>query len=250
VTGVPPDFIKVLARLPGDKGDGEKGETLDQAQLRTVLIKRWLETDETTQILVEMGLCGGPQMVDSCFPTFPGINFDSGLVSFPRVKSKEEVRFYASPRLLALFRQRRDRLRRGAIHVFEDLIYTREQRKQPDCNTTAWEGDIPKEFVHRASVQGNNKMRNFLRKVCGFTSLKITNKSFRIHRISFWASVGFKLKTRMRMAGHKNVQRHTDYDRGADFEIKRAAEISWKYYAAIEKGEPFSSRPPPTTCMR
>jgi hypothetical protein len=239
VPGVPPDFIRILGRLPRNKGDGEKGDSFQDSDLKTILLKQKEVQDETTRILIGIGLSGGPQVIDSCFLPLEGINWRTGLISFKRVKSREEARFVAIPWLLDLLRQRRERLGLKAAYAMPELIFTREQQSKADCNTTVWEEAVPAEYVNRASVQGSKKIRKFLRETCGFTSLKLTNKSFRIHRISFWASVGFKLKTRMRMAGHKDVQRHTDYDRGADFEIQRAAEISWKYYDAIEKGLPF-----------
>lgn len=233
-----PEFIKVLRRLPKDKGDGEKGDQLQESELRTVLIERKNERDEITQILIEIALDDGPQIIDAaCIPLY-GINFETGFVSYRRVKSREEARFQAGPRLLTLFRQRKARLRPGAVYLLEEIMFTQEDRQDPKCNTTRWE-DIPEEIVKRASVQASNKIRAFLLGRCKFNSERISYKSFRIGRISFWALVGFTLKSRMRMAGHASVQRHTDYDRGSEVEIRRAAEVSWKYYEAVEQGRPF-----------
>jgi hypothetical protein len=232
------DFIKILRRLPKDKGDGEKGDAFQESELQKILIERKNEEDETTRILIEIGLDDGPQIIDAACIPISGTNFQTGFVSYRRVKSREEARFQANPYLLKLLRERRDKLRPGAAYLLEDIMFTQEQRADPKCNTAEWD-DIPKEYVTRASVQAGNKIRKFLRERCKFDSERISYKSFRIGRISFWASVGFTLKTRMRMAGHASVQRHTDYDRGSEVEIRRAAEVSWKYYEAVEQGQPF-----------
>jgi hypothetical protein len=238
VPGINPDFIKILRRLPKNKGDGEKGDQFQESQLRTILVERKAEQDEITQILIEIGLDDGPQIIDAACMPLSGINFESGFICYRRVKSREEARFQAGPRLLELLRARKERLRPGAVYLFEELMFTKKQRRDPKCNTTEWD-DIPASFVTRASVQAGNRIRKFLRERCKFTSDRLSFKSFRIGRISFWASVGFTLKTRMRMAGHASVQRHTDYDRGSEVEIRRASEVSWKYYEAIEQGLPF-----------
>jgi hypothetical protein len=74
---------------------------------------------------------------------------------------------------------------------------------------------------------------------CGIPSQKLTQKAWRNHNVSFWASIGLALKVRMRMCGHKKPESQAAYDRPADFEIKRAGEITWKYFQAIRDGKEF-----------
>jgi len=167
------------------------------------------------------------------------------LISYRRIKTGEAIEFCALPPLLALLKQRWARMGPDAVFVLPELIFKVKDLKDPTCNTEAWEGfkawkdmRAPHSDVVRGASNGAREMTAFL-KLCGIKSEGITHKSFRKHNISFWASIGIKLKTRMRMAGHSKEEAHYRYDVPAEFEIMRAKEITWRYYQAIMKDEDF-----------
>jgi len=83
------------------------------------------------------------------------------------------------------------------------------------------------------------KVVNEFLNLCGIKTKDITYKSFRKAQISFWASIGIKLKTRMRMAGHSREDAHNRYDTPAELEILRARDITWKYVEAVRDNRPF-----------
>jgi hypothetical protein len=237
--------IAELENMPRKDGAAEaSGEPFNRSHFQ-VMFKLIGGTDETTQIIFWVGASGGPQIVDTVFIPFWAIDWTTGMVRYRRVKTGEKIEFRALPPLLALLKQRRERLGPDAVYVLPDVIFLKRDQKDPACNTEAWEGfktwdkeKVPNDAAIRGSNYGTMIMTAFL-KQCGIKTPDLTQKSFRKHNISFWASIGIKLKTRMRMAGHSKESSHHLYDVPAEFEIIRAADITWRYYQSIMKGEEF-----------
>jgi hypothetical protein len=200
---------------------------------------------EITQILFWIGASGGPQIVDTVFLPFWAIDWTTGMVRYFRIKTGERIEFRALPPLMDLLRKRREKLGPDAVYVVPELIFLKRDQKDPACNTKGWDGfkkwakgKVPNDAVIREAAYGAQVMVAFFEK-CGIKTEGLTHKSFRKHNISFWASIGIKLKTRMRMAGHSEMDSHNRYDVPAEFEIVRASDITWRYYQAIMKGEDF-----------
>jgi hypothetical protein len=234
-----------LENLPRKDGLLEaSGDPFQRGHFK-VMFGRIDSADETTQIVFWIGASGGPQIVDTVFLPFWAIDWTTGMVRYFRVKTGERIEFRALPPLLDLLKKRRDKLGPNAVYVLPELIFLKKHQKNPACNTKDWDGfkdwdkvKVPHAAAVRGAANGQKVMSNFLQE-CGIKTEDLTHKSFRKHNISFWASIGIKLKTRMRMAGHSKESSHHRYDVPAEFEIIRASEITWRYYQAIMKDEDF-----------
>jgi hypothetical protein len=237
--------IAELENLPKKDGATEaSGDAFQRCHFK-VMFQRAGDTDESTRVLFWTGASGGPQIVDTVFLPFWAVDWTTGMIRYFRVKTGERIEFRALPPLLDLLKSRRAKLGPDAVYVLPELIFRKNELKDPACNTKAWAGfknwdkvKVPKKAALRGALNGSNKMTAFL-KLCGIKTEALTHKSFRKHNISFWASIGIKLKTRMRMAGHSQASSHYRYDVPAEFEILRAADITWRYYQAIMKDEDF-----------
>lgn len=243
VPGLDPACIAELENLPKKEDITEaSGDPFQQSHL-AVMFKLIDTVTEIVQILFWIGASGGPQIVDTVFLPFWGIDWVTGLISYRRVKTGERIEFCALPPLLGLLKKRRDRLGPNAVYVLPELIFKKNDLRDPECNQEGWHviakwKKVPKKVADRGAGNGAKQMTDFL-KLCGIKTKGLTYKSFRKHNISFWASIGIKLKTRMRMAGHSKESAHYRYDVPAAFEIIRAKDITWRYYQAIMKSEEF-----------
>ncbi len=245
IPNLDPKCIAELENLPKKDGPLEASGDAFQRQHFQVMFQKIGQSDETTQLLFWIGASGGPQIVDTVFLPFGAIDWTTGMIRYCRVKTGERIEFRALPPLLDRLKKRREKLGPDAVYVLPELIFLRRNRKDPACNTRGWSGfkewangKVPNATAIRGSTNGSNTMTEFL-KQCGIKTSVLTHKSFRKHNISFWASIGIKLKTRMRMAGHSKQDSHHRYDVPAEFEIMRASEITWRYYQAIMKDEAF-----------
>ena len=222
-----------------------------------VMFARVGSASETTQLLFWFGASGGQQIGDSTFTPLWAYDDHTGMIRYFRIKTGERIEFCALPPLRALLDARKKKLGPGAVFALPELIFTKSELKDPKCNTVGWEGfkdwdgfegcdglrgwdkvKVPKDIADRGAGNGTKVINAFLEQ-CGIKADGITNKSFRKHDISFWASIGIELKTRMRMAGHSKESSHYRYVVPADFAIIRASEIMWLYYQAIMKREDF-----------
>jgi hypothetical protein len=236
VPGLDPAFIAELENLPRkDDVTEASGDPFQQSHLKTMfdLIGT---VAELVQILFWVGASGGPQIVDTVFLPFWAIDWVTGMISYRRIKTGERIEFCALPPLLELLKKRRERLGPNAIYVLPEIIFKKSELRDPECNQEGWHviakwKKVPKKIADRGAENGTKKMTAFL-ELCGIKTRALTHKSFRKHNISFWASIGIKLKTRMRMAGHSKENAHYRYDVPAAFEIIRAKEITWRYYQA------------------
>jgi hypothetical protein len=244
ITDLDPRCIEELEKLPRKDGALEASGEPFQRRHFQVMFKLIAGADEITQIIFWIGASGGPQIVDTVFLMFMAIDWVTGMVRYTRIKTGEKIEFRALPPLMELLKRRRERLGPDALYVLPEVIFLQKAQKHPACNTEAWDGfkgweeKVPNEATLRGANSGTTIMTAFL-KQCGIKTKDITHKSFRKHNISFWASIGIKLKTRMRMAGHSKESSHYRYDVPAEFEIIRAADITWRYYQSIMKGEEF-----------
>jgi hypothetical protein len=237
--------IAELENLPHKDGMAEaNGEPFNRSHFQE-MFKRIGDADETTQIIFWIGASGGPQIVDTVFLPLSAVDWISGMVRYRRVKTGERIEFRALPPLLELLKKRRENLGTDAVYFLPEVIFLQTEQKDPACNTKGWDGfktwikgKVPNDDAVRGSGNGTRIMAGFLTE-CKIKTTNLTHKSFRKHSISFWASLGIKLKTRMRMAGHSKEESHNRYDVPAEFEIMRASEITWKYYQAIMRGEDF-----------
>jgi len=234
--GLNADFIKELERLPKVGVREASGEPFQKSHLK-VMFEREGSRSDTTRLLFWIGASGGPQIVDTVFFPLTGVNWDTGLVSYRRVKTTEKIEFAALPPLLDLLRKRRDELGPGAVYALPELIFDRFALRDPKCNRVAFDR-VPKDVATRGAFNGMKEMNAFFVD-CGIKSKEITHKSFRKHNISFWSSLGIKLKTRMRMSGHQRESAHYRYDVPFVDEILRAKDITWRYYQAIMDGRDF-----------
>jgi hypothetical protein len=245
VAGLDPEFLTELQNLPKTEVVTEaSGDPFQRSHFK-IMFELINTMKETIQILFWIGASGGPQIVDTVFVPFWAINWTTGLISYRRIKTGEPIEFCALPPLLVLLRKRWDRMGPDAVYVLPELIFKVRDLKNPACNTKGWNGfvtwkdmKVPQHDAVRGAAHGSREMTVFL-KHCGIKAEGITHKSFRKHNISFWASIGIKLKTRMRMAGHSDEESHYRYDVPAEFEIIRAKDITWRYYQSIMEGEDF-----------
>ena len=228
--------IDELKNLPSSGVSESSGEPFSQEQLRVMMVHE-PQQSELCRILFWIGASGGPQVVDAAFITFSGIDFETGLCRWQRIKSRETIGFAALPPLLELLKKRRADLGADAVYVLPEMVFSEVERKNPLCNTVPWD-EVPVAVATAAAQRVTKVVTDFL-KLCGIKAPGITNKSWRKHNISLWASIGIKQKTRMRMAGHTSLDQHNRYDTPADFEICRARDIMWRYYQAIAAGKPF-----------
>jgi hypothetical protein len=239
------EFLHELENLPRTGSTARvSGDAFHTAHFQT-MFNRIANADDTTQGLFWVGASGGPQIVDTVFIPFRAVDWTTGRIHYWRIKTHEEIDFYALPPLLEWLKRRRTELGSEAVYAFPELIYLNRELTHPECNTTSWEGfktwkngEVPQSYAVRGAMYGLSRMSAFL-KSCGIKTDGITHKSFRKHNISFWASIGIKLTTRMLMAGHSRLEAHQRYDVPAQFEMVRARDILWKYYQAIMKGEEF-----------
>lgn len=239
------EFLHELANLPRTGSTARvSGDAFQVTHFQT-MFSRIGDADDTTQGMFWIGASGGPQIVDTVFIPFSAVDWTTGRIHYWRIKTHEEIDFYALPPLLAWLKRRRTLLGEDAVYAFPELVFLSKEQDQPDCNTSAWagfntwkHGEVPQSCVVRGAANGLKHMVAFL-KSCGIKTDGITHKSFRKHNISFWASIGIKLTTRMLMAGHSRLEAHQRYDVPAQFELVRARDILWKYYQAIMKGEEF-----------
>ena len=234
--GLNPACIAELENLPSSGVSESSGEPFSQEQLR-IMMAHEPQQSELCRILFWIGASGGPQVVDAAFIDFAGIDFETGLCRWKRVKSRENIGFAALPPLLKLLKKRRSDLGEAAVYVLPEMVFSEVERKNPLCNTVHWD-EVPVAVATAAAQRVTKVVTDFL-KLCGIKAPGITNKSWRKHNISLWASLGIKEKTRMRMAGHTSLDQHSRYDTPADFEICHARDIMWKYYQAIAAGKPF-----------
>jgi hypothetical protein len=238
--GLNPLCIAELERLPKRGTPDQSGAAFLQSHLKTMLNRLGSNSEpvsETQSILFWIGASGGPQIVDTVFLPFAAINWDTGMITYFRVKTNEMIQFGALPPLLALLKKRRALLGEKAAYVLPELVYGVKERRHPEHNRVSWT-KVPKESADQAAWRGAHEMNTFL-EACGVKTKGLSHKSFRKHNISFWASIGIKLKTRMRMAGHSRESNHLRYDTASEVEILRAREITWKYYEAVAEGREF-----------
>jgi len=238
--GLNPLCIAELERLPKRGTPDQSGAAFLQSHLKTMLNRLGGNSEpvsETQSILFWIGASGGPQIVDTVFLPFAAINWDTGMITYYRVKTNEMIQFGALPPLLALLKKRRALLGEKAAYVLPELVYGVKERRHPEHNRVSWT-KVPKESADQAAWRGAHEMNAFL-EACGVKTKGLSHKSFRKHNISFWASIGIKLKTRMRMAGHSRESNHLRYDTASEVEILRAREITWKYYEAVAEGREF-----------
>jgi hypothetical protein len=240
-----PDFLEELANLPRlgtlSKGSGDAFQRSDFE----VMFARIAAEDATVQGMVWVGLSGGPQIVDTVFLPFSAVNWHTGRIRYKRIKTQEDIEFYALPPLLDWLKARRALLGQNAVFIFPELIFSGKDLSSPECNTPAWDGfkawknmEVPQLFVVRAANYGFQRITDFFKR-CGIKAAGISHKSFRKHNISFWTSIGIKLSTRMLMAGHSKLEAHLRYDVPADFELIRSRDILWDYYQSIMAGKSF-----------
>jgi hypothetical protein len=234
--GLNPECIEELENIRPQGKSEAAGEAFHRPQLREIL-ERVGQSSNTNQGLTWIGIAGGPQIVDAVFLKIESVKFDTGLVSGERVKTDERFEFGALPPLVEWFKQRKESLGPGAVYFFPELIFTEEEAKSPECNKSAWK-KVPQQVAARGSANGMKVINEFLM-ACGLKTKEVTYKSFRKGNISFWASIGIKLKTRMRMAGHTREDSHNRYDTPWREEILSARDITWKYLQAVQKDEPF-----------
>jgi len=239
-----PKCVAELDKLPHKDGALEaSGDAFNRLHFKEMFKRIWTAT-ETIQLLFWIGASGGPQIVDTVFLPFWAIDWTTGMIRYFRVKTGERIEFRALPPLRELLQKRRERLGPDAVYILPEVIFLKSDLKDPGCNLKGWRGfkgwekKVPKDAAHRGADNGTRLMYAFLEQ-CGIKTGAITHKSFRKHNISFWASIGIKLKTRMRMAGHNKESSHNRYDVPAEFEIIRASEITWRYYQAIMNDQDF-----------
>jgi hypothetical protein len=239
-----PKCVAELDKMPHKDGAVEaSGDAFTKSHFK-IMFKLVGTVIESVQLLFWIGTSGGPQIVDTVFLPFWAIDWTTGMIRYFRVKTGERIEFRALPPLLELLRKRLERLGPDAVYVLPEVIFLKRDLKDPGCNLKGWRGfkgwgkKVPKEAADRGADNGTRLMSAFL-KQCGIKTDAITHKSFRKHNISFWASIGIKLKTRMRMAGHIKESSHNRYDVPAEFEIIRAAKITWRYYQAIMNDQEF-----------
>jgi anaerobic ribonucleoside-triphosphate reductase len=234
--GLKPECVDELKNIRRQGVSEASGEAFRQSHLKIILELVRIQS-ELIQILVWIGLSGGPQIVDAVFLPLIGVDWESGLITYRRVKTNEIIQFAALPPLLELLKRRRDRFGPGAVYALPELIFMVEEIKDPKCNHVNW-AKVPQDVAVRGAANGIKAINEFLT-ACKIKTKEITYKSFRKGNISFWASIGIKLKTRMRMAGHTREEAHNRYDTPSEPEILQASKITWDYLEAIREGRPF-----------
>lgn len=234
--GLDPQCVLEVTNLPR-VGIKESGDDVFQRGHLGVMFKHEAEQDDTTRILFWIGLSGGPQMVDAVFLPIQSVDLNTGFVSYNRVKTGEVVQYCALPPLIELLRKRKEALGPGAAYFLPELIYNKKHLKKPGCNKELFE-KLPERYKQKGSHNGGLVMRRFLN-ACGIESEELSYKSFRKHNISFWASIGIKLKVRMRMAGHNQETTHHRYDCASEMEINRASQLTWEYLQSVRDGREF-----------
>ena len=246
--GLNPAFIGELEKMPKMGVSEASGRPFNKQHFK-IMFNTIDSQTEAQQLLFWIGASGGPQLIDTVFLPLWGVDWETGMVRYWRIKTGEKIEFGALPPLLKLLKARRERLGPDAVYAIPELTFTANERKDPKCNLEGWEVfekwpkrdgmlKVPEDVVKYASATAGKAMNTFF-KACGIKTKDITHKSFRQHNISFWASCGIKLKVRMRMAGHKLAKDHIRYDTASEREILRASEITWQYYQAIQQGKEF-----------
>ena len=250
--GLDPVCIAQFENMP-KKGDSEDsgGEPFARAHLR-VILSCIATVSERMQTLVWIGLSGAPQIINAVFLPFSAIDWSTGLINYYRVKTGEQIKFYAMQPLMELLKKRRERLGPNAFYVFPELVFTKKEQKDSECNNLGWayirgwEGwkKVPKRTRDRGSGYGMVAIAKFLvgcglKTDCGLPTDHLTFKSFRQHHISFWASLGIKLSVRMLIAGHTKKDNHGTSDIPTNDELEQVRNITWRYLQAIINDEEF-----------
>jgi hypothetical protein len=203
---------------------------LQKSSVKTVM-QRLTTQLEIIRLLIWIVLSGALQLIDSVCLEFANIDWDTGLICYRRPKSGDTARFAALPPLMVILRERRARFGPNAKYVMPELMFTQVELKDPECNTIRWE-TIPHLVLARASAKAISLISEFF-KHCGLEGGALNYKSLRAHLISFWAGIGIRSKTRMRMCGRHDETSHNRLDVPLDTEILAARDITWKYLQAL-----------------
>ena len=239
--GLNPDCIEQVERLPiaaiaaADNSEAA-GLPFSRPQLEIIFEKESAQSD-TVRLLTWLGASGGLQIGDATFFRLEYYDPITRMVRGRRVKTKAIYEFKALPPLHELLVKRRAELGEKAVYALPELIFTREQRRDPECNTVPWD-DVPADYMEGAASCAGTKVAEFLEQ-CGIKCPELTQKSWRKLLISVWASLGLREKVRMRMAGHRALEEHIRYDTPAHFEMGRTADVVWRMFCAIKAKKPF-----------
>jgi integrase len=234
--GLNPGCITALSNSQ-HRAPRESVVSLQKSHLKTILEHLQFQL-ETLRLLIWIALSGGSQIVDAVLLRFSHVDWNTGIISYPRTKTGQVVEFAALPPLMELLSQRRARLGPQAVFVMPELVFAEDELKSPNCNTTRLE-EVPLNVAMRAAAKGMNLVSSFL-KSCGLKEQGLTYKSFRSHQISFLAAAGIQRATRMRMCGHSQEELHKRFEKPLESEILNARNITWKYLQAVQEDRPFS----------
>lgn len=78
---------------------------------------------ETLRLLIWIALSGGCQIVDAVLLRFSHIDWNTGIISYPRTKTGQVAEFAALPPLMEILSQRRAQLGPQAVFVMPELIF-------------------------------------------------------------------------------------------------------------------------------
>ncbi len=196
-----------------------------------IMIQGLVQEEDWVSGFVFGGLSGGPHVVDLLFLKWTEAKLESRRIVHERFKTGVESEYQMLP-MFYEWLQRRPR-EEGDIYVFPELVFTKVERKQLGCNKRPVNEDA------RVETTSGNTTTNFSHALerWGIKEKGLSFKSFRQFAISFWSSVGIRTTTRMRMAGHIEMGSHMRYDFPADWEIRRAGDLTNQYVQSIIAGK-------------